>query len=127
MIRMAWVTRMVRVTRIDHRSIVRSLAAAHLGQHNASSPLNALMRAIQRFLARSSPPSPPEPLVCALPATPGLACGTPNVASLSPVLPPSPTSPVRARGSNPALPVAPRQEDPPSPPPDDISWWSSRQ
>ena len=30
-------------------------AAAHFGQRNAGSPLNALMRCIQRFLARRAP------------------------------------------------------------------------
>ena len=30
-------------------------AAAHFGQRNAGSPLNALMRAIQRFRARRTP------------------------------------------------------------------------
>jgi hypothetical protein len=39
---------------------VGRFAAAHLGQRNAGSPLNALMRAIQRFLARRAPrPAPP--------------------------------------------------------------------
>jgi hypothetical protein len=33
-------------------------AAAHFGQRNAGSPLNSLMRAIQRFLARRGPPPP---------------------------------------------------------------------
>ena len=37
---------------------VGRFAAAHFGQRNAGSPLNALMRAIQRFLARRSPPPP---------------------------------------------------------------------
>jgi hypothetical protein len=40
---------------------VGRFAAAHFGQRNAGSPLNALMRAIQRFLARRAPP-PPSPL-----------------------------------------------------------------
>ena len=52
---------------------VGRFAAAHFGQHNTGSPLNALMRAIQRFLARRSPPPPPlpTPTVCAPPAFPG--------------------------------------------------------
>ena len=40
---------------------VGRFAAAHFGQRNAGSPLNVLMRAIQRFLARRAPP-PPSPL-----------------------------------------------------------------
>ncbi len=40
---------------------VGRFAAAHFGQRNAGSPLNALMYAIQRFLARRAPP-PPSPL-----------------------------------------------------------------
>jgi hypothetical protein len=38
---------------------VGRFAAAHFGQRNAGSPLNALMCAIQRFLARRAPPPPP--------------------------------------------------------------------
>jgi hypothetical protein len=40
---------------------VGRFAAAHFGQRNAGSPLNALMRAIQRFLAQRPPPPPPTP------------------------------------------------------------------
>ncbi len=63
---------------------VGRFAAAHFRQRNAGSPLNALMRAIQRFLARSGPhpsrraPSsrtqaPPGVATCAEP--PGLRRG----------------------------------------------------
>jgi hypothetical protein len=39
---------------------VGHFAAANFGQRNAGWPLNALMRAIQRFLARRAPrPAPP--------------------------------------------------------------------
>jgi hypothetical protein len=60
---------------------VGRFAAAHFGQRNAGSPLNALMRAIQRFLARRSPPPPsPSPLPScppsARPAHPGPVRGT---------------------------------------------------
>ena len=37
---------------------VGRFAAAHFGQRNAGSPLNVLMRAIQRFLARRAPSQP---------------------------------------------------------------------
>ena len=43
-------------------------AAAHFGQRNAGSPLNALMRCIQRFLARRGPPPAPRPQTRRLPA-----------------------------------------------------------
>jgi hypothetical protein len=63
---------------------VGRFTAAHFGQCNAGSPLNALMRAIQRFLARSGPhpsrrapygepPAPPAMATCAEP--PGLRRG----------------------------------------------------
>jgi hypothetical protein len=48
---------------------VGRFAAAHFGQRNAGSPLNVLMRAIQRFLARRAPP-PPPPLRTARPLGP---------------------------------------------------------
>jgi hypothetical protein len=41
-----------------NRFVGRS-AAAHFGQRNAGSPLNALMRSIQRFLAQRAPPPRP--------------------------------------------------------------------
>jgi hypothetical protein len=40
---------------------VGRFAAAHFGQRNAGSPLNALMRCIQRFLARRAPAPAPRP------------------------------------------------------------------
>jgi hypothetical protein len=40
---------------------VGRFAAAHFGQRNAGSPLNVLMRCIQRFLARRAPDPPPPP------------------------------------------------------------------
>jgi hypothetical protein len=40
---------------------IARFAAAHFGQRNAGSPLNALMRCIQRFLARRGPPPAPLP------------------------------------------------------------------
>jgi hypothetical protein len=40
---------------------VGRFAACHFGQHNAGSPLNALMRCIQRFLARRAPTPPAQP------------------------------------------------------------------
>ena len=58
--------------------LVGRFTAAHFDQHNAGSPLSALMRAIQRFLARRSPPPPPKPTVCAPPAFQGSVCGTPT-------------------------------------------------
>ena len=57
---------------------VGRFAAAHFGQRNAGSPLNVLMRCIQRFLARRAPPPAPvhhtrrvqEPATPPLPAVP---------------------------------------------------------
>ena len=93
---------------------VGRFAAAHFGQRNAGSPLNALMRAIQRFLARRSPPPPPKPAVCAPPASPGSVCG--SSAEASPVLPPSPSAPVRTRRAQPGPACgAPAAASPPLP------------
>ncbi len=64
---------------------VGRFAAAHFGQRNAGSPLNALMRAIQRFLARRAP-SPPQHPACSPQAVPSPACGTPA----APLHPPPP-------------------------------------
>ena len=50
--------------------VVCRFAAAHFGQRNAGSPLNALMRAIQRFLARRAPRPLPPPPVRSPPAQP---------------------------------------------------------
>ncbi len=47
-------------------------AAAHFGQRNAGSPLNALMRCIQRFLARRAPAQAPRPHPAGLGAGPRL-------------------------------------------------------
>ena len=68
---------------------VGRFAAAHFGQRNACSPLNCLMRCIQRFLARRAPP--PTPALPAPPAEPP----TPAPALLGPARP-SPTRPRRA-------------------------------
>jgi hypothetical protein len=46
------------MSRICIDGLISRFAAAHFGQCNACSPLNALMRAIQRFLARRGPPPP---------------------------------------------------------------------
>jgi hypothetical protein len=53
---------------------VGRFAAAHFGQRNAGSPLNALMRCIQRFLARRAPPPPAR---ATLPPQPALAVAPP--------------------------------------------------
>ena len=74
------------------------------------------MRAIQRFLARRSPPPPPKPTVCAPPAFPGSVCGTSTGASPSPILPPSPAAPVRTRRAQPG-PTCGAPEAAPSHPP----------
>ena len=63
---------------------VGRFAAAHFGQRNAGSPLNVLMRCIQRFLVRRAPPH------LAAPATRRVQEARP--ASLSP-LSPAPEAP----------------------------------
>ena len=70
-------------------------AAAHFGQRYSGSPLNALMRAIQAFLARRPSAPPPNPPVRAPRAYPGLARGTSAGGPLpSTVFPHSPASPL---------------------------------
>ncbi len=71
---------------------VGRFAAAHFGQRNAGSPLNALMRAIQRFLARRAPPHP-QPPARSPQADPSPVCGT-QAAPLPPSPSPSPNFPL---------------------------------
>ena len=93
-------------------------AAAHFGQRNAGSPLNALMRSIQRFLARRGPA--PTPKVhsrraqeASPPPSPGAWETGPFTARSGSTTPSSPTKPHDTRPAPASLAAAPYAPPPP--------------
>ena len=110
---------------------VGRFAAAHFGQRNAGSPLNALMRCIQRFLARRGPPPAPRPHSRRQPPAPP-APGPCSDPPLRPVVtrvtahPPPPPPSDGPRGDEPPSPLVSRASVSSLPHPSDDQLFASR-